>query len=737
MDRQSTDNLEMIQKMEQLLVFLRGDYVRLGHLSMDEDGQLRAFVNAMEEVRGVLTGGGSEDGLPAAFRVIEAAIRMGGWLWDVLKEHREDSCRESEKLCVSIMVYIRALQDALKIFESIHDLISQFDERLRASQEVYIPVRKCFDMLYEYIGKGEKTEKSYHGVHEDENWKLRDSVKEQYETIIQDISKKLQRACVTYHRLRTRLLFYESYCAFMDTYSMCRNMRGMEAYPTETEEKYIPLAMDEKKWTEFCENMDIVSDVDKTYFKSQLKNNTELKGSVIKLAICKRQKLDIYKRFMAVEGVYEAIDDVLDILQSHYIYTRKAPRTHAQMDREAERYLKFELQKYDTNTPNQDIEKICISREDKKKLMVDLISSVYDLCKLKSLQRSAQTEYKNFWEVVEVIYKKVLYKNMNGVTSLNYSPSEQLTTELERLLDESYGIFLKMRKKYLNLGQRTFYQSLESDVVFLNTVMNRLDDGKEWHAHVLKDGCWEMIGRDGAWQRITVEHPMMKVTYTSKEEKYCFVRSYMRKLERQCQSTYELILVEDIDFRVVFQSFHSHVSVMVKEHTKMLELWKPTYDNWLKIEPEVQDTYDRWLKVEPEKREDLLMHEKHLLNIGVAVHFLESIVIDLTKVDFEWIIRFKLGDLLLKWTKKDRTCVVCLEREREVVLHPCRHYCLCIECSNSLSKCPICRRRIEDTVDFATVITEDQPYFLSTQFPESGGYTRRLLMELETLGMSI
>jgi len=61
--------------------------------------------------------------------------------------------------------------------------------------------------------------------------------------------------------------------------------------------------------------MDIVSDVDKTYFKSQLKNNTELKGSVIKLAVCRSLKLERYKRFMAVEGVYEAIDDVLDILQ--------------------------------------------------------------------------------------------------------------------------------------------------------------------------------------------------------------------------------------------------------------------------------------------------------------------------------------------------------------------------------------------------------------------------------------
>ena len=73
------------------------------------------------------------------------------------------------------------------------------------------------------------------------------------------VQQELQRACVSYHRLRTRLLQYETYCAFMDTYSMCRNMRGMEAYPTETEEKYLPLAVDETKCTEVCEKMEIVS----------------------------------------------------------------------------------------------------------------------------------------------------------------------------------------------------------------------------------------------------------------------------------------------------------------------------------------------------------------------------------------------------------------------------------------------------------------------------------------------
>jgi hypothetical protein len=108
MDRKNADNREMIKKMEQLQVFLKGDYVRLGHPSMDDDGKLRAFVDAMEHVSGVLTGGGSEDGLPAAFRVIHAAIRGGGWFLAILREHlRDASCWKAFELCKSIWKYFQ------------------------------------------------------------------------------------------------------------------------------------------------------------------------------------------------------------------------------------------------------------------------------------------------------------------------------------------------------------------------------------------------------------------------------------------------------------------------------------------------------------------------------------------------------------------------------------------------------------------------------------------------------
>lgn len=154
------------------------------------------------------------------------------------------------------------------------------------------------------------------------------------------------------------------------------------------------------------------------------------------------------------------------------------------------------------------------SREDKIKLMVDQISTVYSLCREKALGGSRHAEYKNFWGKMEVIYEKVLLTNARGVTSLNYSLSGRVVTEVERLLNESYSVFLEMRELYLNKRQHLVYKSLECAAVFLNTVMNRLDDGKEWKVE-MKDGCWWMLGADGTLQRITVENPMLEVAYTS------------------------------------------------------------------------------------------------------------------------------------------------------------------------------------------------------------------------------
>ena len=46
--------------------------------------------------------------------------------------------------------------------------------------------------------------------------------------------------------------------------------------------------------------------------------------------------------------------------------------------------------------------------------------------------------------------------------------------------------------------------------------------------------------------------------------------------------------------------------------------------------------------------------------------------------------------------KEQRMCVICQEREKSVVLLPCRHLCLCAHCAqhDHLQQCPLCRRHI-------------------------------------------
>ncbi|XP_053203106.1 3-hydroxybutyryl-CoA dehydrogenase-like [Panonychus citri] len=48
--------------------------------------------------------------------------------------------------------------------------------------------------------------------------------------------------------------------------------------------------------------------------------------------------------------------------------------------------------------------------------------------------------------------------------------------------------------------------------------------------------------------------------------------------------------------------------------------------------------------------------------------------------------------------RKEKECVVCMDTDRDCVLHPCHHLCTCVNCGKLLLKrqdaCPICRRPI-------------------------------------------
>ena len=45
---------------------------------------------------------------------------------------------------------------------------------------------------------------------------------------------------------------------------------------------------------------------------------------------------------------------------------------------------------------------------------------------------------------------------------------------------------------------------------------------------------------------------------------------------------------------------------------------------------------------------------------------------------------------------QSRLCIVCMDREKKVLLRPCCHYCVCEDCSKRLrGVCPVCREVIQ------------------------------------------
>ena len=43
-------------------------------------------------------------------------------------------------------------------------------------------------------------------------------------------------------------------------------------------------------------------------------------------------------------------------------------------------------------------------------------------------------------------------------------------------------------------------------------------------------------------------------------------------------------------------------------------------------------------------------------------------------------------------------CIICMERERNIVTAPCRHLCLCSHCVRRVKQCPLCRKKIKKPV---------------------------------------
>ncbi|CAD8188199.1 unnamed protein product [Paramecium pentaurelia] len=46
----------------------------------------------------------------------------------------------------------------------------------------------------------------------------------------------------------------------------------------------------------------------------------------------------------------------------------------------------------------------------------------------------------------------------------------------------------------------------------------------------------------------------------------------------------------------------------------------------------------------------------------------------------------------------ENLCIICVEKERDCLILPCKHNATCLKCSKSLSLCPFCRVKIQETI---------------------------------------
>lgn len=83
---------------------------------------------------------------------------------------------------------------------------------------------------------------------------------------------------------------------------------------------------------------------------------------------------------------------------------------------------------------------------------------------------------------------------------------------------------------------------------------------------------------------------------------------------------------------------------------------------------------------------------------------------DITVLDAITVINQGLHEIKIDKVYEDgEDCLVCMDKEHEVVIIPCGHYCLCHRCAESIqkssNKCPLCRGKIHQLATRDMIMT--------------------------------
>jgi len=106
-------------------------------------------------------------------------------------------------------------------------------------------------------------------------------------------------------------------------------------------------------------------------------------------------------------------------------------------------------------------------------------------------------------------------------------------------------------------------------------------------------------------------------------------------------------------------------------------------------------------KFEIEKQEKLKLELSYKVVIGELIpennkeleRLEEMLKLTLKKVEE------KKQELKVKQIYDDqKSCNLCMDKQKNIALMPCGHVCVCSECCESLIKCPVCRSTIHQKV---------------------------------------
>ena len=88
--------------------------------------------------------------------------------------------------------------------------------------------------------------------------------------------------------------------------------------------------------------------------------------------------------------------------------------------------------------------------------------------------------------------------------------------------------------------------------------------------------------------------------------------------------------------------------------------------------------------------------------VGSGILFLVSLYLYLKRrrerqIEMEFIRRMRTEMNVLdegEGLDQQEACVICMDRQRNVVILECGHFCCCLECAQRINNCPVCRRSI-------------------------------------------